>query len=80
VLKPSVTVVSASSVDGIKTVVLSRPVAALTAQHYAIPTTPGLIDLITAVGNTEVSHQLPPSDPVVRSDPVQSDLIQSSPI
>lgn len=52
VLSPSVTVVSNTVTGSERTVILSRPVAALTADHYAIPTSPGGINVIVAVGNT----------------------------
>lgn len=48
-LSPTVTVASNSVANGIRTVVLSRPVVVAT---YALPTTAGELDVITAVGNT----------------------------
>eukprot|EP00928_Gymnodinium_smaydae_P098588 TRINITY_DN9201_c0_g2_i2.p1 TRINITY_DN9201_c0_g2~~TRINITY_DN9201_c0_g2_i2.p1 ORF type:complete len:781 (-),score=80.76 TRINITY_DN9201_c0_g2_i2:119-2461(-) len=52
-LTPSVQVLSSTVVAGVRTVVLSRAIAGATADHYTIPTTPGLINLITAVGSGE---------------------------
>ena len=51
-LSPSVKVTSSTSAGGVRTVVLTRPVAAATKQHYAVPTSPGKVNVITAVGNT----------------------------
>lgn len=51
-LKSSFNVTSNTVTNGTRTIVLTRPVAALTKNHYAIPTTPGKINVITAVGNT----------------------------
>merc|ERR1712190_54661 len=51
-LAPSIRIVSNSVVAGIRTVEISRLVAGITADHYSLPTTPGGIDVITAVGNT----------------------------
>jgi len=48
-LKPSVKVESSSVASGIRTVVLTRPVA---GSDYSIPATPGVINIITAIGNT----------------------------
>ena len=52
VLTSSINVTSNTVVKGTRTIVLTRPVAALTKEHYAIPTTPGKINMITAIGNT----------------------------
>ena len=52
VLSPSFNVTSSNLVSGVRTVVITRPVAALTKDHYAIPTIPGKINVITAIGNT----------------------------
>ena len=52
VLKPSVTVLSTTTADGVRTVTLSRAVAGLTKDHYTLPVTAGQINLITAVGNS----------------------------
>jgi hypothetical protein len=51
-LAPSITVVSNTVTSGIRTVVLSRSVTGATQSHYSLPTTPGSINVITAVGNT----------------------------
>ena len=51
-LAASVTVKSSVTVRGVRTVVLTRPVAGATTKHYSFPTSPGQIDLITAIGNT----------------------------
>jgi len=51
-LAPSVTVVSSTVADGVRTVVLSRPIRGATAQHFTLPTSPGELSLITALGNT----------------------------
>ena len=52
VLAASVKITSSSTIDGMRKVVLSRPVPAKTKDHFAIPVTPGQINLITAVGDT----------------------------
>ena len=53
VLTPSITNVTSNQVvNGVRTIVLYRPVDALTKDHYAIPTNPGKINLITAIGNS----------------------------
>ena len=51
-LKPSITTLSSSVSAGVRTVVLSRPVAAATPLHYALPTVPKEINIITAMGST----------------------------
>ena len=51
-LPSSLTVKSSSTIDGMRKVVVSRPVAAKTKDHWAIATVPGQINLITAVGDT----------------------------
>jgi len=51
-LKPTLKVVSSSVSAGIRTVVLTRPVAGPTADYFSINTSPGLINLIVAVGNS----------------------------
>eukprot|EP00041_Stephanoeca_diplocostata_P039733 m.1637620 g.1637620 ORF g.1637620 m.1637620 type:complete len:886 (-) comp25984_c0_seq1:1972-4629(-) len=48
-LQPTVTVVSSAVDNGIRTVVLARPVV---SSSYSLPTTAGELDVITAVGNT----------------------------
>jgi hypothetical protein len=50
-LTASITVVSSTVSGNLRTVTMTRPVAAASEDHYAIPTAPGKIDLITAVGN-----------------------------
>lgn len=52
VLTNSVTVVSNTVQAGFRTVVLSRGVTGKTTQHYTIPTQPGDINIITAVGQS----------------------------
>jgi len=52
VLTPSVKVLSSVVSSGVRTVKLSRPVAGATTDHYSIPTVPGTINVITAVGNS----------------------------
>lgn len=51
-LQPSISVASSVASGGIRTVVLTRPVAGATSDHYSIPSSPGNINVITAVGNT----------------------------
>jgi len=51
-LPSSVTVVSSEVVQGIRTMVLTRPVKGASTEHYTIPTVAGEIKMITAVGNT----------------------------
>ena len=51
-LSPSVRIVSSSVTDGLRTLVLSRPVTAATADHFSLPVVPGDLELISAVGNT----------------------------
>jgi len=51
-LAASVSVQSNSVVKGVRTITLTRPVAGASKQHYSIPTAPGDVNLITAVGNT----------------------------
>eukprot|EP00658_Telonema_sp_P-2_P082549 TRINITY_DN874_c0_g1_i3.p1 TRINITY_DN874_c0_g1~~TRINITY_DN874_c0_g1_i3.p1 ORF type:complete len:388 (-),score=79.58 TRINITY_DN874_c0_g1_i3:514-1677(-) len=52
ILASSVTEVSSTVVGGIRTTVMTRPVGPATKDHYGFPTTPGDVNLITAVGNT----------------------------
>lgn len=51
-LASSITVVSSSVVDHVRTVVLTRAVAGATSNHYTIPTAAGEINMITAIGNS----------------------------
>jgi len=51
-LNASLTVVESSVANGVRTVKITRPVSSLTKDHYALPTTPGEINMITAIGNT----------------------------
>jgi hypothetical protein len=53
-LPTSIKVVSSTVSRSVRTVVMTRPVAATSKKHYALPTVPGKIDLITAVGNGPV--------------------------
>ena len=66
-LQPSVTVVSSAVAVGVRTVVLTRPVAAPGPAHYALPTAPGALPLIAAVGGTPALafHRAHASAPVV---------------
>eukprot|EP00949_MAST-11_sp_MAST-11-sp1_P001864 g1864.t1 len=50
-LRPSIHVVSSTVSRDVRTVIMARPCAAATRDHYAIPTKPGKIELITAVGS-----------------------------
>jgi hypothetical protein len=52
VLKPSVTLQESRVVGGVRTVVMTRQVAGATSDHYSIPTSPGEIKVITAVGDS----------------------------
>eukprot|EP00931_Biecheleriopsis_adriatica_P028977 TRINITY_DN17265_c1_g3_i1.p1 TRINITY_DN17265_c1_g3~~TRINITY_DN17265_c1_g3_i1.p1 ORF type:complete len:822 (-),score=103.16 TRINITY_DN17265_c1_g3_i1:114-2579(-) len=52
VLNSSITVVSSTVSSEVRTVVLKRAVLGASPQHYSIPTTPGVIDMITAIGST----------------------------
>lgn len=51
-LTPSVAVVSSNVTGGVRTVVLTRAVQGASASYYSLPTTPGSINCIAAVGNT----------------------------
>lgn len=50
-LRTSITVVSSEVVSGIRTVTLVRPVAGVTKEHFSLPTQPGELKMITAVGS-----------------------------
>ncbi len=52
VLNTSVTIVSNNVVDGKRTVVLSRPLAGLTAQHHSFEADKLSLDFISALGST----------------------------
>ena len=51
-LAASVKVLSNTVEGATRTVVLQRPVAGASADHYTIPTAPGDVDMIVAFGNT----------------------------
>jgi len=51
-LNSSIKVLSSTVSGGVRTVVLTRPVAGATSSHFSIPTRPGQINVIAAVGNT----------------------------
>jgi len=51
-LKPTLTVISSSVAAGIRTVEVARHVVGDTKEYFSIPTTPGQVDLIAAVGMT----------------------------
>jgi len=51
-LDPSVKVVSNTVVDGRRRLVLHRPVIGASSHHYTLPTNPGDLDIISAVGDS----------------------------
>jgi hypothetical protein len=51
-LNASFNLTSSSVTSGKRTVVLKRPVRGMTKQHFTLPTLPGKINIITAIGNT----------------------------
>ena len=52
VLAPSISVVSNTVVDNVRTVVMSRPVQGASKDHYTFQTLPGDLSIISAVGNS----------------------------
>jgi hypothetical protein len=81
VLAASLTVTSSSTVDGMRKVVLSRPVAAKTKDHFAIPTTPGQINLITAIGNTvEIAYHKARTGALITLLPTEVEACMCAPI
>jgi hypothetical protein len=50
-LVTSVTLLTTTVTDGMRTVTFSRPVAGLSPDHYTIPSSPGQIDVLVAVGS-----------------------------
>ena len=56
-LSPSLRIVSSSEKEGVRTIVMSRPVEGASKDHFSFPVTPGDLSLISAVGNTvELSY------------------------
>ena len=51
-LSPSVRIVSSSVKDGLRTLVLSRPVTAASKDHFTFPLSPGDLEVISAVGDS----------------------------
>ena len=51
-LKPSVTVLASSVLNGTRTVTLTRAVQGASDDYYTMPSSPGAIDCIVAVGDT----------------------------
>jgi len=51
VLTPTITILSSTVIDGVRTVKLIRPLKVAQSLTYSFPSTPGSINLITAVGN-----------------------------
>ena len=51
-LKTSISIVSNTVVDNVRTVVMSRPVQGASKNHYTFQTIPGDLSIISAVGNS----------------------------
>ena len=62
-LKSSFTVISSEKSSGVRTVKFSRPSAGLTSDHWAVPSSAGIVNLIAAIGSqSELSYHKAKTD------------------
>jgi len=81
VLSPSIKVLSSSVVDGVRTVVMTRPVNGLTSEHYTFPSDPATIPFINALGGTPtISYHIERTAASITTVPAQVNSCLCAPV